>query len=164
MTVQSIDIPVTADDGHGWNLAAAVPAQPKAALLWLPAMGVAAKHYGPLAEALAAHGIAVFLHEMRGNGSSNLRASRNTDWGYRQILVLDLPASQAAMQRHCDIPARSIGGHRLTLTMRSTPSATSHTPSGFRSSARTARRTWASAAAPGRNAPSSTMIFQSMPS
>ena len=73
MTVQFFDIPVTADDGHGWNLAAAVPAQPKAALLWLPAMGVAAKHYRPLAEALAAHGIAVFLHEMRGNGSSNLR-------------------------------------------------------------------------------------------
>ena len=113
MTVQFFDIPVTADDGHGWNLAAAVPAQPKAALLWLPAMGVAAKHYRPLAEALAAHGIAVFLHEMRGNGSSNLRASRNTDWGYRQILVLDLPASQAAMQRHCDIPARSIGGHSI---------------------------------------------------
>ena len=113
MTVQSIDIPVRADDGHGWNLAAVVPAQPKAALLWLPAMGVAAKHYRPLAEALAARGIAVFLHEMRGNGSSTLRANRSNDWGYHQILALDLPASHAAMQAHCDTPMRIIGGHSI---------------------------------------------------
>ena len=113
MTMQSIDIPVRADDGHGWNLAAVVPAQPKAALLWLPAMGVAAKHYRPLAEALAARGIVVFLHEMRGNGSSTLRASRSNDWGYRQILALDLPASETAMRQHCDVPARIIGGHSI---------------------------------------------------
>ena len=113
MTVQSFDLALSADDGHGWNLTAILPPQPDAALLWLPALGVAAKHYRPLAEALAARGIAVFLHEWRGNGSSSLRASRKVDWGYREILALDLPASLSAMRRHCDCPQRLIGGHSL---------------------------------------------------
>ena len=113
MTLRSFDIPVTAADGHAWNLAAVMPAQPVASLLWLPAMGVAAKHYRPLADALAAQGISVFLQEMRGNGSSSLRASRSTDWGYQQLLAMDLPASQAAMQQHCDADVRIIGGHSI---------------------------------------------------
>ena len=99
MTVQFFDIPVTADDGHGWNLAAAVPAQPKAALLWLPAMGVAAKHYRPLAEALAAHGIAVFLHEMRGNGSSNLGGSLPCGNAHHDFALSDVERQRSGTGR-----------------------------------------------------------------
>jgi predicted alpha/beta hydrolase len=74
---------------------------------------VAAKHYLLFAQELAAHGIAVFLHDWRGNGSSSLRPARGTDWGYREVLMHDLPASEAAITRHLDGLPRFVGGHSL---------------------------------------------------
>lgn len=113
MSIQELDLPLSTDDGHRYNLIARLPAHPQASLLWLPALGVAARHYLPFADALAAQGVAVFLQEMRGNGSSNLRASRQVDWGYRHILTLDLPLSRAAMLEHSGAKARVIGGHSI---------------------------------------------------
>lgn len=105
-----------ASDDHAFELLRCLPAQPRARLLWLPALGVAARHYLPLAQALAAGGIAVYLHEWRGNGSSSLRPSREVDWGYRELLEQDLPASQARMADddagHGALPW-IIGGHSL---------------------------------------------------
>lgn len=106
-------LPVTSADGHKFELLSHVPEQATANLLWLPALGVAARHYQPFAEALAAEGIAVFLHEWRGNGSSNLRPDRQHDWGYRELLQYDLPAAEAAV--HAATPGRPfrLGGHSL---------------------------------------------------
>ncbi len=111
--IQSQDIPLRSEDGHAWSLLARIPGQPRASLLWLPAMGVAARHYLPFAEALAAHGIAVFVHEWRGNGSSNVRADRAHDWGYRELLAFDLPASQATAEAAAPGIPRILGGHSL---------------------------------------------------
>ena len=110
--VQQLD--AVAADGHRWQLHAVVPENPTARVLWLPALGVAARHYLPLAHALAARGAAVFLHEWRGHGSSSLRAGRECDWGYRELLELDLPGSEAAMSDLTppDLP-RIMGGHSL---------------------------------------------------
>ncbi|GAB3053611.1 alpha/beta hydrolase family protein [Stenotrophomonas tumulicola] len=105
-----------AGDGHCFELLHVIPDSPRARLLWLPALGVAARHYLPLAQALAAHSIAVYLHEWRGNGSSSLRPSRTQDWGYRQLLEQDLPASQGLLARHDPQPDGRrwiIGGHSL---------------------------------------------------
>lgn len=113
MSIQSLEIPLTAEDGHRYHLIARIPAQARANLLWLPALGVAARHYLPLAEALAENGVAVFLHEMRGNGSSNLRASRRVDWGYRQILASDIARSDAAVAAHSTATTRIISGHSI---------------------------------------------------
>ncbi|MDG2526901.1 alpha/beta fold hydrolase [Stenotrophomonas sp. HITSZ_GD] len=113
MTAAPREIEAAGHDGHRWKLIARVPASPRAALLWLPALGVAARHYEAFADALAAHGIAVVLHEWRGNGRSSLRPSRACDWGYREILTIDLPASQQVL---CDIAPgipSLIGGHSL---------------------------------------------------
>ncbi len=110
------DAALQAGDGHAFGLLHCLPMETRARLLWLPALGVAARHYLPLAQALAVHGIAVYLHEWRGNGSSSLRPSRSQDWGYRQILEQDLPASQALMARHDSEGADApwiIGGHSL---------------------------------------------------
>ncbi|WP_407352204.1 alpha/beta fold hydrolase [Luteimonas sp. R10] len=107
------ETPLQADDGHCWSLQARLPARPRASLLWLPALGVTARNYLPFAEALAAQGIAVFLHEWRGFGSSNLRASRENDWGYRALLTRDLPASEAAIAQALPGVERLIGGHSL---------------------------------------------------
>ncbi len=113
MTVAAREIEAVGHDGHRWNLIVRIPARPRAALLWLPALGVAARHYEPLADALAAHGIAVLLHEWRGNGSSSLRASRDCDWGYRDILACDLPASEQVLHDIADGVPLLIGGHSL---------------------------------------------------
>lgn len=108
------ELEVDAADGHAWRLLARIPARPRCALLWLPALGVAARHYLPFADALAARGVAVFLHEWRGHGSSSLRAGRHCNWGYRELLVQDLPASQAAIERMLPAAApRILGGHSL---------------------------------------------------
>lgn len=100
-------------DGHAWTLLARVPAKPVATLLWLPALGIAARHYVPLAEVLAAQGIAVFVHEWRGHGTSSLRAGRTQDWGYRELLAHDIPASEAAIVVRVPGVERIVGGHSL---------------------------------------------------
>ena len=104
---------VHAEDGHRSDLLACVSDSPRASLLWLPALGVAARHYLPFAEALAARGIAVFLHEWRGHGSSSLRAARDCDWGYRTLLCTDLPAAEAVVDAALPGRPRIVGGHSL---------------------------------------------------
>lgn len=106
-------LPVVADDGHAFRLLLRAPAAPVASLLWLPALGVAARHYLPFAEALAARGVAVFVHEWRGHGSSTLRAGRDSDWGYRVLLQTDLPASVDAIRARAPGLPAIVGGHSL---------------------------------------------------
>jgi len=102
--IDASPLPVQTGDGHRFELLARVPTQPRAR--------VPARHYLPFADALAARGIAVYLHEWRGNGSSSLRPSRTQDWGYREILEHDLPASLAQMPEDAVTPL-IIGGHSL---------------------------------------------------
>ena len=111
--VQARDIPLVAADGHRYTLLARIPERAERSLLWLPALGVAAKHYLPLADALAARGVAVFLHEWRGNGSSALRPGRDHDWGYRELLTADLPESARAIDELLPGLPRILGGHSL---------------------------------------------------
>lgn len=113
MSIQARELDVEASDGHHWRLVARIPAAPRRSLLWLPALGIAARHYIVLAEALAARGVAVFVHEWRGNGSSNLRAGRSCDWGYRELLMQDIPASLARAAEVVPSVPRVIGGHSL---------------------------------------------------
>jgi predicted alpha/beta hydrolase len=84
-----------------------------AALLWVPALGVAARYYEPFALALAACGIAVAVHEWRGIGSSDRRAGRRSDWGYRQLLTDDLPTSLRALRAAVPSAPLYVGGHSL---------------------------------------------------
>ena len=104
---------VSTTDGHRFELLARLPERPVASLLWLPALGVSARHYLPLAEAMASRGVAVFLHEWRGNGSSSLRPSRTQDWGYQALLEHDLPAAESVLRATFPgLPVR-LGGHSL---------------------------------------------------
>lgn len=82
-------------------------------LYWLPALGVSARQYLPLAEALARAGAAVAIHEWRGIGSSNRRAGRRDNWGYRELLQDDLPAGLAAVRRRLPHERLLLGGHSL---------------------------------------------------
>lgn len=106
-------LPVEAGDGHRFGLLARQPESAVASLLWIPALGIAARHYLPFAEALNRHGVAVFVHEWRGHGSSDRRAGRDSDWGYRELLDHDLLASLAAMRAQAPTRPRVLGGHSL---------------------------------------------------
>lgn len=60
-------------------------------ILILPAMGTTAAYYTPFAEALVEAGYHAVTADWRGKGLSILRAGRNTDFGYREILQYDFP-------------------------------------------------------------------------
>jgi 2,4-dienoyl-CoA reductase-like NADH-dependent reductase (Old Yellow Enzyme family)/predicted alpha/beta hydrolase len=107
-------MPVVVDDGARYELLFVEPAgEWKQLLYWIPAMGMPARHYLPLAQALSARGVAVVLHEWRGIGSSNLRAGRNCDWSYRQLLQQDLAAGLAVIRQRWPRANLLVGGHSL---------------------------------------------------
>jgi predicted alpha/beta hydrolase len=82
-------------------------------LFWIPAMGVPARQYLPLAQSLAARGIGVVIHEWRGIGSSNRRAGRQVNWGYRELLMDDLPTACATLRAQWPAARMWLGGHSL---------------------------------------------------
>lgn len=104
---------LVARNGARCLLAVFAPARPRAALLWVPALGVPARSYRRFAEALAAQGVAVALHEWRGIGSSSVRASRDCDWGYAPLLLDDLPRARAALREIAPQVPLFLGGHSL---------------------------------------------------
>jgi predicted alpha/beta hydrolase len=105
--------PVQASDGHTFELMVETPERPQAALFFAPAMGVEARYYASFAEALSRQGILVIICELRGHGSSSLRPNRDADFGYREIVELDIPAAMATVkERAAGIPLY-LGGHSL---------------------------------------------------
>lgn len=105
------EIPIASGDGHVARLRLHGAGANAPGLLWLPALGVPANKYDAFGQALARLGVTCAVHEWRGNGSSSLRARRGTDWGYRELLRQDLPASIAALgPGHWRFGGHSLGG------------------------------------------------------
>lgn len=103
---------VETSDGHRAGLAVRAPTAARAGLLFVPALGVPARKYAAFAQALAARGVAVALHELRGNGTSSVRAGRASDWGYLELLR-DLVASRTRLAEEFPRVRWSVGGHSL---------------------------------------------------
>jgi predicted alpha/beta hydrolase len=104
---------VAAADGATSTLQLHLPAAATGWLYWIPALGVGIGPNETFADALAERGLAVAVHEWRGLGSSNRRAGRGCDWGYRELLDIDLPAGlDAAAREFAGLPGW-IGGHSL---------------------------------------------------
>ncbi len=83
-------------------------------------MGVGAKFYDRLGEELAGAGLAAFVMDLRGIGASNLRASRKVDFGYRELVQLDLVAAANAVKTSSEslplfVMGHSLGGHLAVL-------------------------------------------------
>lgn len=113
-TIKRLDCAVTAADGASANVRIICPqAPPKVAIYWLPALGVGIRPNERFAEALAELGVAVAIHEWRGLGGSNQRASREQDWAYRELLQLDIPAGLSVARRQLPDVPWIMGGHSL---------------------------------------------------
>jgi predicted alpha/beta hydrolase len=103
---------IRAGTRHEFDLAILRPASARVGVLWLPALGVPAAKYAGFAAALAADGVAIALHEMRGNASSNLRAGNDCDWGYAELLE-DIVASREGLAETEPDIQWTIGGHSI---------------------------------------------------
>jgi len=105
-------VKVVSGDGHGFELIDVAPVRAQRSLLLLPGMGISARHYIGFSEYLAAAGTRVFIHEWRGIGSSSLRAGKNHDWGYRELIEEDLQASLRVIGQRAESPPW-LAGHSL---------------------------------------------------
>jgi predicted alpha/beta hydrolase len=109
-----MEIEVTAADGHRFQVhwyPACARGGP--ALFFLPALAVPANRYVRFAQALNTQGVSVAVPDWRGLSSSSLRAARGVDWGYRELLELDLAAARDALDLHAPGEHWAIGGHSL---------------------------------------------------
>lgn len=84
-------------------------------LVTWPAMGVPAKPYGRFARAMAATGLAVVTADYRGQGDSDLRITRESRFGYRELAGEDLRGvvdivRERAPGRPVHLVCHSLGG------------------------------------------------------
>lgn len=105
---------IQADDGHRFEMHVYTAAKIRApVLVFFSALGTPARAYRHFASALAAQGAHVCTPEWRGIGSSSLRPSRHTTFGYRQLLEIDAPAVLAAVTQRFPGAQVWLGGHSL---------------------------------------------------
>lgn len=105
---------VSAEDGHRFRATlyrAAVAQAPL--LLFMPAMGTRARYYAGFGAAMSALGVHLACCDWRGIDSSSLRAARDTDFGYRHLVELDLPAAIAELRARVPQANVFLGGHSL---------------------------------------------------
>lgn len=81
-------------------------------LLWLPALGVAARYYEEFGNVLRTQGTALVTVEWRGTGTSVVRAGYRQNWGYRELL-LDAAQALGVAQRQFPDRIWLVGGHSM---------------------------------------------------
>lgn len=82
-------------------------------LVCMPAMGTRAAYYAPLADALFDAGFQVAVGELRGQGTSSVRAQRRARYGYHEIVAYDFPAMFRAVEGAFPSAPRYLLGHSL---------------------------------------------------
>jgi predicted alpha/beta hydrolase len=87
---------------------------PRATVLVLPALGVPAAYYAPLAEELSERGYAVAAVDHRGNGGSSVRVGRGVDFGYA-ALIEDTRIVIRSATPPVFVLGHSLGGHVAAL-------------------------------------------------
>ncbi len=97
-----------------------LPPEADTILVWMPALGVAARHYDRLAQAFAQRNVGVALMECRGIGASSVRAGRRQDFGYHEILQIEAAEMMSVLrqtypQRRWWLGGHSLGGQLATL-------------------------------------------------
>jgi len=78
-----------------------------------PGMGVRGRYYSDFARMLSRSGFHVLTSDLRGVDSSSLRASRDCDFGYEEIIHCDFPALLDAARQRFPSNERLLLGHSL---------------------------------------------------
>lgn len=86
--------------------------QNKPILLICPAMGVKASYYQPLAEKFAQNGIIAITVDLRGHGTSSVRANRKNNFGYSEMIA-DYAIIIETIQQQFPQNKKYIVGHSL---------------------------------------------------
>lgn len=84
-----------------------------AALVFVPALGAPARVYARFAEALVARGFGVLVVEHRGVGRSAMRAARGEDWGYADLVDIEVASAMATARETWPDRPLWLGGHSL---------------------------------------------------
>ncbi|WP_020407401.1 alpha/beta hydrolase family protein [Hahella ganghwensis] len=82
-------------------------------ILGMPAMGVRASYYEPLARNFQKLGLHFASGELRGVGSSSIRASRTSNFGFLDMINRDWPACIEALRLRCPGAPIWLLGHSL---------------------------------------------------
>ena len=106
-------IPIDVGDGHRIVVEGFEAPDAAAVVLVLPAMGVTSGWYAQVIATLVDSGLSVAIADWRGHGTSNIRAHRSVNWGYRHLVEVDVPATLRAIQHR--FPGRPVYalGHSL---------------------------------------------------
>jgi predicted alpha/beta hydrolase len=107
-------ITITSDDSHRFD-ATIYPTDDRSApvLIFLSALGTPAKVYRHFGRELSNRGVNVFTPDWRGIDSSSIRASRSSDFGYRQLVEIDIAATIKAARQQFPLAPIWLGGHSL---------------------------------------------------
>ena len=82
-------------------------------VICMPAMGVSARFYEPLARNFVKKGLNVVTADLRGHGESGIRPGRKRDFGYGDMVVHDWPSIMDQVVKHFPDSPRIILGHSL---------------------------------------------------
>lgn len=107
-------IPVTTSDGTSFTVRVSASDQEDApVVLILPAMAMKAKHYLGLAKSLRAAGVSVATCDLRAHGESRPKLGEGPDFGYREMLEVDLPAITEVVRQRFPQASLHLFGHSL---------------------------------------------------
>ena len=96
--------------------------KPDAILICFPAMGVTASYYKNLAKNFCLEGFKVITSDQRGNGKSSIRASKKINFGYNEIISIDIPelvtkVKEQNPDKKIYLLGHSLGGQLAVLAM-----------------------------------------------
>lgn len=114
IVLSPLKIKVRSDDGASSKITV-FPALDERAptIICMPAMGVKASFYEPLAHNFVKKGLNVVTADLRGHGDSGIRPSRTSDFGYGDMVVYDWPCIIDQTKNHFPDSLKIILGHSL---------------------------------------------------
>lgn len=105
---------ITSGDQHRFNATLyATPDLSAPVLIFMSALGTPAKVYRHLGKEMFHHEVQICTPDWRGIDSSSVRAGRASDFGYRHLVELDVPAMIAAVRQRLPDAPIWLGGHSL---------------------------------------------------
>jgi predicted alpha/beta hydrolase len=111
---ETLTLTVHSNDYHRFKATVYTGADENAPILiFQSALGTPAKVYRHFSAEMAKHGIQVCTPDWRGIDSSSVRAGRSSDFGYRHLVEVDLPALIAAVRQRFPHSPIWLGGHSL---------------------------------------------------